>query len=148
MAHRNAPFEIEKVKQPALIAALSPHHDPTSPPKPSTKRNHDSPIISTTFSTASVSLQVEMRSAGFSATTYQGIKNASAPAANVGARARRDLNAGAAVFRSVVDDPIAGCARPAPAPSSVTLAGIIIIDRPDRPSSIVAPNRNRPTPFR
>ena len=46
-------FEIEKVKQPALIAALPPHHDPTSPPKPSTKRNHDSPIISTTFSTAS-----------------------------------------------------------------------------------------------
>ena len=36
-----------------------------------------------------VSLQVEMRRAGFSATTRQGIKNTSAPAANVGARARR-----------------------------------------------------------
>jgi hypothetical protein len=30
------------------------HHDPTSSLKPSTKRNHDSTIISTTFSTASV----------------------------------------------------------------------------------------------
>jgi hypothetical protein len=29
------------------------HHDPTSSLKPSTKRNHDSTIISTTFSTAS-----------------------------------------------------------------------------------------------
>jgi hypothetical protein len=53
MARRNALFEIEKVKQPAPIAAPPPHHDPTSPPKPSTRRNHDSPIISTTFSTAS-----------------------------------------------------------------------------------------------
>jgi hypothetical protein len=53
MACRNALFEIEKVKQPALIAALPTHHDPTSSPNPSTKRNHDSPNISTPFSTAS-----------------------------------------------------------------------------------------------
>ena len=51
MTRRNAPFEIEKVKQPALIAALPTHHDPTPPLKTSTKRNHNSPIISTTFST-------------------------------------------------------------------------------------------------
>jgi hypothetical protein len=37
-------------------------------------------------------------------------------------------------FRSVVDDPVA---RAAPAP-----ADIIIIDRPDPPTSIVAPNQN------
>jgi len=35
-------------------------------------------------------------------------------------------------FRSVVDDPVA---RAAPAPAD-------IIDRPDRPTSIVAPNQN------
>jgi hypothetical protein len=39
-----------------------------------------------------VSLQVEMRRAGFSATTSQGIKNTSAPAGNVGARARRSTS--------------------------------------------------------
>jgi hypothetical protein len=55
MARWNAPFQIEKVKQLALIAALSTHHDPTPSLKPSTKRNHDSPIISMTFSTLSVS---------------------------------------------------------------------------------------------
>jgi hypothetical protein len=38
------------------------------------------------------------------------------------------------IFRSVVDDPVA---RAAPAP-----ADIIIIDRPDPPTSIVAPNQN------
>jgi hypothetical protein len=54
MARWNALLEIEEVKQPALIAALPTHHDPTPPLKPSTKRNHDSPIISTTFSTVSV----------------------------------------------------------------------------------------------
>jgi hypothetical protein len=53
MARWDTPFEIEKVKQPALIAALPTHHDPTSSLKHSTKRNHDSPIISTTFSTLS-----------------------------------------------------------------------------------------------
>src|ERR1700682_1815341 len=49
MARWDTPFEIEKVKQPALIAALPTHHDPTSSLKPSTKRNHDSPIHSTLF---------------------------------------------------------------------------------------------------
>jgi hypothetical protein len=44
------------------------------------------------------------------------------------------------IFRSVVDDPVG---RAAPAP-----ADIIIINRPDRPSSIVAPNRNLPTTIR
>jgi hypothetical protein len=38
------------------------------------------------------------------------------------------------IFRSVVDDPVARCARP-PAPHHHLV-------RPDRPSSIVAPNRN------
>jgi hypothetical protein len=39
------------------------------------------------------------------------------------------------IFRSVVDDPVA---RAAPAPADI----IIIIDRPDPPTSIVAPNQN------
>jgi hypothetical protein len=45
------------------------------------------------------------------------------------------------IFRSVADDPVARCARPAPAPSPPPRPGeadVII----DRPSSIVAPNRN------
>src|SRR5579863_57824 len=54
VARRNTPFEVEQVKQLALVAGMPTHHDPTSSLKPSTKRNHDSTIISTTFSTASV----------------------------------------------------------------------------------------------
>jgi hypothetical protein len=45
-------FEIEEVKQPALIAAVPTQHDPPPPLKLSTKRNHDWPISSTTFSTS------------------------------------------------------------------------------------------------
>ena len=47
------------------------------------------------------------------------------------------------IFRSVVDDPVAGCARSAPAPSPP--APRPQHRRPDRPSAIVAPNRNLPT---
>jgi hypothetical protein len=54
MTHRNAPFEVEQVEQLALINPLATHHD--SPPslKVSGRRNHDSPIFTRTFSTASV----------------------------------------------------------------------------------------------
>src|SRR5437016_13436878 len=38
MACRNTPFEIEEVKQLALIAALPPHHDPPPPPNESSER--------------------------------------------------------------------------------------------------------------
>src|ERR1700691_4066829 len=59
-------------------------------------------------------------------------------------------------FRTVVDDPVAGYARPAPAQrrrpdpakptsASVASASVVITGPPDRSSSIVAPNRNRPT---
>ena len=67
--------------------------------------------------------QVEMRRAGFSATTRQGIKNTSSPAGNVGERARRRPSQRG--FRSGLS-----------APSTPWLG------RSDRPSSIVAPNRN------
>ena len=67
--------------------------------------------------------QVEMRRAGFSATTRKGIKNTSSPAGNVGERARRRPSQRG--FRSGLS-----------APSTPWLG------RFDRPSSIVAPNRN------
>jgi hypothetical protein len=38
MACRNTPFEIEEVKQLALIAALPTHHDPPPPPNESRER--------------------------------------------------------------------------------------------------------------
>jgi hypothetical protein len=43
MACRNTPFEIEEVKQLALIAALPTHHDPPPPPNESSEREswHD-----------------------------------------------------------------------------------------------------------
>src|SRR5271155_1903183 len=70
--------------------------------------------------------QVEMRRAGIAATTGQGIKNTSSPAGNVGERARRrPLQRGVRSGRS--------------APSTRYLRSV---GRSDRPSSIVAPNRN------
>jgi hypothetical protein len=56
MARRNAPFEVEQVEQLALINRLATHHD--SPPslKVSGGRDHDSPIFTRTFSTASTHL--------------------------------------------------------------------------------------------
>jgi hypothetical protein len=49
VALRNALLEVEEIQKLALIDRLPTHHDPTPPLKPSTKRNHDSSIISTTF---------------------------------------------------------------------------------------------------
>jgi hypothetical protein len=63
MAFRNTPFEIEEVKQLALIATLPTHHDPPPPLNESSKRelqhadNHDP------FSTAST--QVGSRAVEF-----------------------------------------------------------------------------------
>ena len=81
-----------------------------------------------------------------SATTRQGIKNTISPAGNVGERARRRHYP--SVLRNlpiVVDDPVGRAPRRhhrrrPPGEANV----IIIIGRPDRPSSIVAPNRNNP----
>ena len=70
-----------------------------------------------------------MRRAGFSATTRQGIKNTSSPAGNVGERARRRPSQRG--FRSGLS-----------APSTPWLHSGRIVGRSDRPSSIVAPNRN------
>src|SRR5664279_5619251 len=74
-----------------------------------------------------VSLQVEMRRAGFSATTRQGIKNTSAPAGNVGARARRSTSQHG--FRSGVS-----------AASTPWLVRGRIGGRSDRPRSSVGPD--------
>src|SRR5271155_2905986 len=53
MARRDAPFEIEQIKQLALIAGLSTHHGKPPPPNLSRRRNHCSPKITSPFSTAS-----------------------------------------------------------------------------------------------
>src|SRR6516225_9929710 len=53
MAFWNTPFEIEEVKQLALIATLPTHHDPPPPLTNQAKENHGTPIITTPFSTAS-----------------------------------------------------------------------------------------------
>src|SRR6266852_4065575 len=50
---RNAVFQVEQVEQMALIARLPTHHRPTPSPTPQNRRNHDSPIITKPFSTAS-----------------------------------------------------------------------------------------------
>src|SRR4029077_12126664 len=49
MAFRDALLEVEEIEQLALIDRLPPHHDPPPPLKASTKRNHDSPIITSDF---------------------------------------------------------------------------------------------------
>src|SRR5215469_8475778 len=53
MVRRNATFEVEEIEQLALVDLLLTHHDPP-PPRTSGRRNHDSPITTRTFSTASV----------------------------------------------------------------------------------------------
>src|SRR6478672_6989808 len=49
MAFRDALLEVEEIEQLALIDRLPTHHDPPPPLKASTKRNHDSPIITSDF---------------------------------------------------------------------------------------------------
>src|SRR6204780_183063 len=53
MPCRNAPFEVEQVKQLALITSLSTHHGKPPQPNPSSRRNHCSPKIASPFSTPS-----------------------------------------------------------------------------------------------
>jgi hypothetical protein len=53
MARRNTPFQVKKVKQLALVAALPTHHGKPPLPNPSSRRNHCSPKITSPFSTAS-----------------------------------------------------------------------------------------------
>src|SRR5579862_3063053 len=50
----NAPFEVEQVKQLALITSLLTHHGKPPQPNPSSRRNHRSPKIASPFSTPSV----------------------------------------------------------------------------------------------
>src|ERR1700681_2484233 len=49
MARRNATFEVEQIEQLALIDLLPTHHDPPPSLKPSSRRNHDSPMIASDF---------------------------------------------------------------------------------------------------
>src|ERR1700683_2779306 len=56
MPCRNSPFEVEQVKQLALITSLLTHHGKPPQPNPSSKRNHRSPKIASPFSTPSVSI--------------------------------------------------------------------------------------------
>jgi hypothetical protein len=49
MAFRDALLEVEEIEQLALIDRLPTHHDPPPPLKASTKRNHDSSIITNDF---------------------------------------------------------------------------------------------------
>jgi hypothetical protein len=49
VAFRDALFEVEEIEELALIDRLPTHHDPPPPLKPSTKRNHDSPMITSDF---------------------------------------------------------------------------------------------------
>jgi len=54
MARWNAPFQVEQIKQLALIAGLSTHHRKPPPLNASSGRNHCSPKITSPFSTLSV----------------------------------------------------------------------------------------------
>src|SRR6185437_1079305 len=49
----NAPFEVEQLKQLALITSLLTHHSKPPQPNPSSRRNHCSPKIASPFSTPS-----------------------------------------------------------------------------------------------
>ena len=49
VAFRDALLKVEEIEQLALIDRLPTHHDPSPPLKASTKRNRDSPIISSDF---------------------------------------------------------------------------------------------------
>jgi hypothetical protein len=53
MVRWDAPFEVEQVKQLALIARLSTHHGKPPPLNASRRRNHCSPKITSPFSTPS-----------------------------------------------------------------------------------------------
>ena len=53
MVRWDAPFEVEQVKQLALIARLSTHHGKPLPLNASSRRNHCSPKITSPFSTPS-----------------------------------------------------------------------------------------------
>jgi hypothetical protein len=53
VASRDAPFEVEQVKQLALNAGLSTHHGKPPPLNASSARNHCSPISAKPFSTTS-----------------------------------------------------------------------------------------------
>jgi hypothetical protein len=53
IANRDAPFEVEQVKQLALIAGLSTHHGKPPPLDAASARNHCSPISAKPFSTVS-----------------------------------------------------------------------------------------------
>jgi hypothetical protein len=53
IASRDAPFEVEHIKQLALIAGLSTHHGKPPPLNASSTRNHCSPISAKPFSTVS-----------------------------------------------------------------------------------------------
>jgi hypothetical protein len=53
MARWDAPFEVEQVKQLALIARLSTHHGKPPPLNAASRRNHCSPKITSPFSTLS-----------------------------------------------------------------------------------------------
>jgi hypothetical protein len=55
MIRWDAPFEVEQVKQLALIARLSTHHGKPLPLNASSRRNHCSPKITSPFSTPSAS---------------------------------------------------------------------------------------------
>ena len=73
-----------------------------------------------------------------SATPRQGIKITSSPAGNVGERARRRRYPQCCgICRSIVDDPVARSARPAPAPSPARPGEAditsIVVGRADRP---------------
>src|SRR5665213_575844 len=57
MACRNAFFEVEQVKQLALIDRLPTHHGKSPPPVASSRRNHCSPFIASPFSTVSTQLR-------------------------------------------------------------------------------------------
>jgi hypothetical protein len=49
MPFRDTLLELEEIEQLALIDRLPTHHDPPPPLKASTKRNHDSSIITSDF---------------------------------------------------------------------------------------------------
>jgi hypothetical protein len=44
MLARNATFEVEQIKKPALINLLPTHHDPPPSQRTSSRRNHDSSV--------------------------------------------------------------------------------------------------------
>src|SRR5689334_25427169 len=49
MVRGNARFEVEQVEQLALLDGLPTHHSPPPSPRTSSRRNHDSPMITSDF---------------------------------------------------------------------------------------------------